>query len=321
MKKALTCLLCLLMLALATLAVADSADGPITCSFSGAPYGGQDVIVSFPSDYTIHYSGAGAGGIESVSNGQIEVKLEVRDGSAHSSVEEFVEAYADGLRKYKSGLEVRHENGVCYLYEPDGGGYPSGMVTGYYWLGGHVLQVEAVTMDLSAHAEEAIAIVTGGVFKQAEDSEPVSFDPASMTGWASFTHASGMTFFFPADFTLETLADGSLLSLSSPYASIKVYAYARNADYPDVADEAAFQADVLRGKGQTVEVGEANGICYLYALDGEAWQSGTVTAYYDLNEQTKTGWWRTFQLTVNVKDMNQHGEEAIAIATSGVLNP
>ena len=173
MKKALTCLLCLLMLALAALAVADSADGPITCTFSGAPYGGQDVILSFPSDYTIHYSGAGAGAIESVSNGQIEIKLGVRDGSAHSSVEEFVEAYADGLRKYKSGLEVRHENGVCYLY----------------------------------------------------------------------------------------------------------------------------------------------------VLNGEAWQSGTVTAYYDLNEQTKSGWWRTFQLTVNVKDMNQYGEEAVAIATSGALNP
>ena len=174
-------------------------------------------------------------------------------------------------------------------------------------------------MDLAAHAEEAIAIVTGGVFKQAEDGEPGSFDPASMAGWASYTHASGMTFFFPADFTLETLADGSLLSLSSPYASIDVYAYARNADYADVADEAAMQADVLRSKGKNVEIGEANGVCYLYVLDGEAWQSGSVTAYYDLNEQNKNGWWRTFQLTVNVKDMNRYGEEAIAIATSGVL--
>lgn len=76
-------------------------------------------------------------------------------------MEEFVEAYADGLRKYKSQLEVRHENGVCYLYEPDGGSYSSGMVTGYYGLGGQILQVEAVTMDLAAHADEAIA--TSGV--------------------------------------------------------------------------------------------------------------------------------------------------------------
>ena len=236
-------------------------------------------------------------------------------------MEEFVEAYADGLRKYKSQLEVRHENGVCYLYEPDGGSYSSGMVTGYYGLGGQILQVEAGTIDLAAHADEAIAIVTSGVFKQGEDREPVSFDPASMTEWGSYTHASGMAFSFPADFTLETLADGSLLSLSSPYASIQVYAYARNADYADVADEAAFQADVLRSKGKNVEVRSANGVCYLYVLDGEAWQSGTVTAYYDLNEQAKSGWWRTFQLTVNVKDMNLYGEEAIAIATSGVLNP
>ena len=74
-------------------------------------------------------------------------------------------------------------------------------------------------------------------------------------------------------------------------------------------------------RGRTWGVRSANGICYLYVLDGDAWQSGTVTAYYDLNEQTKTGWWRTFQLTVNVKDMNQYGEEAVAIATSGALNP
>ena len=320
MRKALTCPLCLLMLAsLTALAVADSADSPITYTFSGAPYGGQDVILSFPSDYTIVYSGLG--GIENISNGQIEIKLGVRDGSAHSTVEEFVEAYAASLSKYKSELEVRYENGVCYLYEPDGGGYPSGMVTGYYGLGGQILQVEAGTIDLAAHADEAIAIVTSGVFKQGEDREPVSFDPASMTEWGSYTHASGMAFSFPADFTLETLADGSLLSLSSPYASIQVYAYARNADYADVADEAAFQADVLRSKGKNVEVRSANGVCYLYVLDGEAWQSGTVTAYYDLNEQAKSGWWRTFQLTVNVKDMNLYGEEAIAIATSGVLNP
>ena len=172
MRKALTSPLCLLMLAsLTALAVADGADSLITYTFSGAPYGGQDVILSFPSDYTIVYSGLG--GIENISNGQIEIKPGVRDGSAHSSVEEFVEAYAGNLRKYKSALEVRHENGVCYLY----------------------------------------------------------------------------------------------------------------------------------------------------VLNGEAWQSGTVTAYYDLNEQTKSGWWRTFQLTVNVKDMNLYGEEAIAIATSGVLNP
>lgn len=320
MRKALTCPLCLLMLAsLTALAVADSADSPITYTFSGAPYGGQDVILSFPSDYTIVYSGLG--GIENISNGQIEIKLGVRDGSAHSTVEEFVEAYAASLSKYKSELEVRYENGVCYLYEPDGGGYPSGMVTGYYGLGGQILQVEAGTIDLAAHADEAIAIVTSGVFKQGEDREPVSFDPASMTEWGSYTHASGMTISFPANFTLETLADGSLLSLSSPYASIQVYAYARNADYADVADEAAFQADVLRGKGKNVEVRSANGICYLYVLDGEAWQSGSVTAYYDLNEQAKSSWWRTFQLTVNVKDMNLYGEEAIAIATSGVLNP
>lgn len=174
MRKALTCPLCLLMLAsLTALAIADGADSLITYTFSGAPYGGQDVILSFPSDYTIQYSGAGAGGIENISNGQIEIRLGVRDGSAYSTVEEFVKAYAGNLRKYKSALEVRHENGVCYLY----------------------------------------------------------------------------------------------------------------------------------------------------VLDGEAWQSGTVTAYYDLNEQTKSGWWRTFQLTVNVKDMKLYGEEAIAIATSGVLNP
>ena len=35
------------------------------------------------------------------------------------------------------------------------------MVTGYYGLGGQILQVEAVTMDLAAHADEAIA--TSGV--------------------------------------------------------------------------------------------------------------------------------------------------------------
>ena len=172
MRKALTCPLCLLMLAsLTALAVADSADSPITYTFSGAPYGGQDVTLSFPSDYTIQYSSLG--GVESLSNDHIEISLGVRDGSAYNTVEEFVEAYAGNLRKYKSALEVRHENGVCYLY----------------------------------------------------------------------------------------------------------------------------------------------------VLDGEAWQSGTVTAYYDLNEQAKSGWWRTFQLTVNVKDMNLYGEEAIAIATSGVLNP
>ena len=46
MRKALTCLLCLLMRAsLAALADTDSTDGPITCTFSGAPYGGQDVIL------------------------------------------------------------------------------------------------------------------------------------------------------------------------------------------------------------------------------------------------------------------------------------
>ena len=120
------------------------------------------MILSFPSDYTIHYSGAGAGAIENISNGQIEIKLGVRDGSAYSTVEEFVEAYAAELRKYKSNLEVRQANGVCYLYEPDGS-YPSGMVTGYYGLGGQILQVEASMMDLAAHAEEAIAIVTSGV--------------------------------------------------------------------------------------------------------------------------------------------------------------
>lgn len=317
MRKALTCLLCLLMLAsLAALAAADSTDGPITYTFSGGPYGVQDVILSFPSDYTIHYSGAG--GVESISNGQIEITLSVVNGSSYSSVEEYAEAYADTMRKYNSRLEVRSENGVFCLYEPDGS-YPSGRVTGCYWLGGQVLQVEAGMMDLAAHADEAIAIVTGGVFKQAEDSEPGSFDPASMAGWASYTHTSGMTF-FPADFTLETLADGSLLSLSSPYATIEVYAYARAAEYAGMADEAAMRADILRDKGKTVEIGEANGIFYLRTLDGEAWQSGSVTAYYDLNEQTKTGWWRTFQLTVNVKDMNQYGEEAIAIATSGVLS-
>ena len=96
MKKALTCLLCLLMLALAALAVADSADGPITCTFSGAPYGGQDVILSFPSDYTIHYSGAG--GVESISNDHIEITFGVVNGSAYSSLEEYVEASADMLR-------------------------------------------------------------------------------------------------------------------------------------------------------------------------------------------------------------------------------
>ena len=98
MRKALTCLLCLLMLAsLAALAAADSTDGPITYTFSGAPYGGQDVILSFPSDYTIVYSGLG--GLENISNGQIEIKLGVRDGSAYSTVEEFVEAYAASLSK------------------------------------------------------------------------------------------------------------------------------------------------------------------------------------------------------------------------------
>lgn len=159
MRKALTCLLCLLMRAsLAALAAADSTDGPITCTFSG-PYGGQDVILSFPSDYTIQYSSLG--GVESLSNDHIEIRLGVRDGSAYNTVEEFVEAYADGLRKYKSQLEVRHENGVCYLYKPDGSSYSSGMVTGYYGLGGQILQVEAVTMDLAAHADEAIA--TSGV--------------------------------------------------------------------------------------------------------------------------------------------------------------
>lgn len=162
MRKALTCLLCLLMRAsLAALAVADSTDDPITCTFSGAPYGGQDVILSFPSDYTIQYSSLG--GVESISNDHIEIRLGVRDGSAYNTVEEFVEAYADGLRKYKSQLEVRHENGVCYLCEPDGGSYTSGMVTGYYELGGQILQVEAVPMDLAAHADEAIAIATSGV--------------------------------------------------------------------------------------------------------------------------------------------------------------
>ena len=40
MKKALTCLLCLLMLAsLTALAAADSTDGLITYTFSGAPTG------------------------------------------------------------------------------------------------------------------------------------------------------------------------------------------------------------------------------------------------------------------------------------------
>lgn len=119
------------------------------------------MILSFPSDYTIQYSSLG--GVESLSNDHIEIRLGVRDGSAYNTVEEFVEAYADGLRKYKSQLKVRHENGVCYLYEPDGGSYSSGMVTGYYGLGGQILQVEAVTMDLAAHADEAIAIATSGV--------------------------------------------------------------------------------------------------------------------------------------------------------------
>lgn len=117
------------------------------------------MILSFPSNYTIQYSSLGE--IENISNGQIEITLSVVNGSSYSSVEEYAEAYPDTMRKYNSRLEVRHENGVCYLYEPDGGSYSSGMVTGYYGLGGQILQVEAVTMDLAAHADEAIA--TSGV--------------------------------------------------------------------------------------------------------------------------------------------------------------
>lgn len=119
------------------------------------------MILSFPSDYTIQYSSLG--GVESISNDHIEIRLSVVNGSSYSSVEEYAEAYPDTMRKYNSRLEVRHENGVCYLYEPDGGSYTSGMVTGYYELGGQILQVEAVPMDLAAHADEAIAIATSGV--------------------------------------------------------------------------------------------------------------------------------------------------------------
>lgn len=118
---------------------------------------GRDPLVPVRLHHPVQQSRRGG----NLSNDHIEIRLGVRDGSAYNTVEEFVEAYADGLRKYKSQLEVRHENGVCYLYEPDGGSYSSSMVTGYYGLGGQILQVEAVTMDLAAHADEAIA--TSGV--------------------------------------------------------------------------------------------------------------------------------------------------------------
>lgn len=290
-----------------------------TYVISGADYQVDNVMISFPADYTINYYSSGS--LKNITNSRVEITYGHVSGTGYSSADEYAEGLAEGLRNNgPDSIEVRHGNDVCYIYKPDNGEASSGMLIAYYYLGEQILQLEARLTDMEADLEEVVAIVTSGVIGYKDDTE-YDQESTDTSAWINYTHTCGLTISYPSDYTIQEYEDGSLNRIKKGEdgaVKVEMLAYVRYQGYETVDAEAEEYAATLRNKGIDAEVRYENNVCYIYAADGDGYTSGTIYAYYGLGEQAELGE-HSCLVTVKVSNLNLDGEEAISIATSGVI--